>query len=157
MKFLKFFVFLGALLWLSVANAADLTKKEIRAVVTEMYRVVDNQDFNKLAEYFHQNIVFDFTVEANGEIIKSKMRLYDYVTYVSEGFARIDAYEYKEEKLNIKIKSANTAHVTSRLSEKTTVGDLQFPSVTNSRFTVERIDGILLITAYSSHSRLQGP
>lgn len=154
MKFLKFFVFLSALLWLSAANAADLTKKEVRAAVTEMYRAVDNQDFNKLAEYFHENIVFDFSVEENGEIIKTKMKLDNYVSYINEAFSRIDSYEYKEDKLSIKIKSPNKAQVTSQLSEKTTIGNLQVPSVTNARFTFERIDGILLITAYSSHSRL---
>lgn len=154
MKFLKSFVFLCALFWLSAANAADLTKKEVRAAVTEMYRAVDNQDFNKLAEYFHENIVFDFSVESNGEVIKTKMKLDNYVSYISEAFSRIDSYEYKEDKLSIKIKSPNKAQVTSQLSEKTTIGNLQVPSVTNARFTFERIDGTLLITAYSSHSRL---
>jgi hypothetical protein len=78
----------------------------------------------------------------------------DYISFIQQYLIRLDHYEIDRNITKINIISPKKVFVTSQLLEKAVAGNQRIIASSRERFTIERIDGTLQITAYFSKTRL---
>lgn len=154
MKFLRYILVITISLLPAVAQAAPITKKEVREMLAAMDAAVLAEDMNKFGDYLSEDIQMVVDLQNQGNIYRRTMGKQDFLTALYQSIIRLDAYDLTRENIKIKVKSPTTVAVTSRLIETIIVGDRQSTGVTQDNFIIERVGDSLLVTAYSSKTRM---
>lgn len=153
-KILRNLAFCFVFFWCSVAAAAGITKKEIHDMLASIDRAILAENISEFSNYINEKAIFEIDYKSDNGAETMTFGKEDYISFVQQGIIRTDHYEIDRNIKNINIISPNVALVTSRLVEKVSVGNQRLTASSRERFTIERIDGTLQITAYFSKTRL---
>lgn len=155
MKNLKFLAFCITLFWCSVAAAAGVTKKEIRDMMASMDRAILAENLSEFGNYLSENATFKLNYKSQERAgIKNYVKN-EYVNLFYKRFTGEDVYKFDRDIVKIDLISPTKARVTSQLIENISAKSRQITASSRERFTVERIDGTLQVTAYSSKTQIK--
>lgn len=157
MKTLKFLAFCITLFWCSVAAAAGVTKKEIRDMMASMDRAILAENLSEFSNYLSEKATFKLDYKSQQRAGTKNFVKKQYVNLFYKRFTEKDDYKFERDIINIDIISPMRALVTSKLLEKISTKNLRVTASSRERFTIERIDGTLQVTVYSSKTRIKGP
>jgi len=153
-KFLKYLAFCFVFFWCSVAVAAGITKKEVRDMMASIDRAILAENISEFSNHLSENVILEIDYKSENSANTLTFGKEDYISFIQQGLIRLDHYEIDRKITKINIISPKKVFVTSQLLEKAVAGNQRIIASSRERFTIERIDGTLQITAYFSKTRL---
>jgi hypothetical protein len=126
----------------------SITREQVNAFLDEMEKASQNRDLETLMSHISTDAQFKVTIEGFGPTQTMNFNHDQYRDYMKQGFAAVEAYDYKRGKTIINIDpDGQSAFVGDESFESVTMGGRVIRSVTAASSTLKLEDGKLVIVS----------
>lgn len=125
--------------------AQGVTEDDARAILANVDRAIPLKDFEVIAAALSDDVVIEANIAMGGQSQAYTYRKAEYLQGLRDSWAQTSEYEYKRDNQSIVV-SGGTATVSADVVESMVIQGQAFTSKSREVATIERVDGVPLIT-----------